>query len=221
MAESPFGSDWVDRYVRDELGPEDEAQFEERLMVDAELQAEVEAALGLREALLQTQGGAAIAEIPPTRPANQWTPWAMAASVLLAVTTTMVAWRGAVENDRLARELDAFRAPSTSVLTVPVDIMRSAGSATPDVIIQKPASGLVVFDIEVSPALAEQPVIGFELQTEAGESLQSWQSHADRNRRTQVALRTDELPHGRVLLRMFDPESSREDTRLIEFRPAN
>ncbi|MNC85823.1 hypothetical protein D3C83_14370 [compost metagenome] len=181
--------------------------------------AEVEAALGLREALRQSQGGAVIAEIPPGRAANQWTPWALAASVLLAVTTTMVAWRGSVENGRLARELDAFQAPSTSVLTVPVDIMRSAGSVTPDVIIQKPAQGLIVLDIEVSPAVAEMSTIDFELLSDAGEPLQRWTSTVDRNRRSMVAFRSNTLPEGRMILKMSGPQGQPSDTRLIELRP--
>ena len=222
MAETPFGDDWVDRYIRNELGPEEEAQFELRLMEDVELQAEVEAALGLREAVRLTQDvGEPVVAARATRSfANQWSPWAMAASVVLAVTTTLLAWRSGVENGRLQQELGALRAPVTAVLSVPVDIMRSSGGATPDVIIQLPADGAILLDIELSPALHNVGTVSFALQAHGAEPAHSWRASPDREGRAKVMLRTAQLPVGRVDLHMSNEDLSVKDTRLIEIRPA-
>lgn len=222
MAETPFGDGWVDRYVRNELGPEEEAQFELRLMEDAGLQAEVEVALGLREAVRLTQGFGEPVAVQATRSfVNQWTPWAMAASVVLAATTTLLAWRTGVENGRLQQELGALRAPVTSVLRVPVDIMRTSGSATPDVIIQLPADGAIVLDIELSPALRNVGPVTFALQARGAEPAQSWRASADRDGRATVLLRTADVPPGLVDLRMSNADLTVRDSRLIEIRPAS
>ena len=218
MADRQFNEEWVDRYVRDELSAEDEAAFEEALLEDAELQAQVEAVLGIRETLKQAQlldATATVSELPVR---NQWSTLAMAASVLLAVVSTTLFWRASVETNELRNQVEALQQPRSSVLQVPVDIMRSAGKATPDVIVQKPAGqGLVVLDIELSPAFRNLPAIDFELRQDDDPVL-AWSAAPGINGRANVALSSEAIPDGRVLLHMSDPAGAATESRLLEFR---
>jgi hypothetical protein len=52
MAENTSRQQWIDRYVREELTVEEITEFEEALMESSVMQSELEAVLGLREALL-------------------------------------------------------------------------------------------------------------------------------------------------------------------------
>jgi hypothetical protein len=219
MADRQFNEEWVDRYVRDELSAEDEAAFEEALLEDAELQAQVEAVLGIRETLKREQSLAETASLsePPVR--NQWSTLAMAASVLLAVVSTTLFWRASVETNELREQVEALQQPRGSVLRVPVDIMRSAGNATPDVIVQKPSGrALLVLDIELSPTFRDLSVIQLELQSQGGEALLAWSASPRADGRVVTALNSEIVPDGEVWLLLSAPEGTLSESRLIEFR---
>ncbi len=148
-------SDWVDRYLRNGLTTDEEAVFETALLDSPDLQLQLETALGIRQAvLLQAAAGATEkAYPPPTLDArNHWQPLALAASVVLAVFSTTMYWQVSNKAGMLQSEITAMSQPRTSVLTVPVDIMRSADSQTPDVMVQKPeGNALLVLDVRARP----------------------------------------------------------------------
>lgn len=220
MAEHQFNEEWVDRYVRDELSAEDEAEFEDALLEDAELQAQVEVALGIRETLRHERSAepaTPVAELPAR---NQWNTLAIAASVLLAVVSTTLFWRASVETNELREQVEALQQPRSSVLHVPVDIMRSSGG-TPDVIVQKPTGqGLVVLDIELSSAFRKLPAIEFELSQD-DTPIFGWSAAPGPDGRASVALNAESVPDGQVRLYIRDPQGTASESRLLEFRPAS
>ena len=215
MAEQHFDPD-VDRYVLNQLDPEEEAAFEARLLEDAGLQAEVEAALGIVTAV--RLGGE---ESRAAARGNPWTSYALAASIALAVLSTVMYWHASVESGDLQNRLDALRSPQANVLTVPVDIMRSADKSTPDAIIQKPTgNGAVVLDIELPARFQQSNSIDFTLRDAAGASVLAWSSAPDARGRARVLLQGGTVPEGRVELEMSANDGQLTDSRLIEFRPA-
>jgi len=221
MTEQSKYHDWVDRYVRDELSEDEVVEFEEQLMTDTQLQSQVEAVLVMKEALKfesepVTDFAKHAAEVPRR---NQWSSMALAASVLLAVVSTTLYWRTSVKAGHLQEEIAALQSPRTSVLNVPVDIMRSAGSSTPDVIIQKPAGyGAIVLDIELSAGFANLDSIRFSLQTDDSKPVLSWTATPNTSGRVSVVLNSETVPDGMIHLEMSDPTSKLRDSRLIEFR---
>lgn len=222
MAEHNINNDWVDRYIRDELNAEEEVAFEERLLEDTGLQQELEAALAIKETLQRRELMTGNVVEPPASAVtrNSWTPYAMAASVLLAVASTTLLWRANIETNGLKQQLEALKQPRTSVLNVPVDIMRSAGNTTPDVIIQKPGmQGVIVLDVELSPRFSQLDQINFELSGEAGEQFLAWRSSPTPDGRASVVLNSEIIPDGRVILAMSSPGTEQKETRLLEFRP--
>lgn len=223
MAENDIDTDWVDRYIRDELSAEEEMAFEERLLQDAELQRELEAALAIKETFKRNDimTGDPVAPFTRSTNRNAWTPFALAASVLLAVASTTLLWRANIETNGLKRQLETLRQPRTNVLSVPVDIMRSAGSGTPDVIIQKPGpNGVVVLDIELSSRFSQLDHVDFSLSEAAGGQLLAWSSKPAPDGIASVALNSESIPAGRVILKMTAPGGQFEETRLLEFRSA-
>lgn len=220
MAEHDFNNEWVDRYIRDELSDEDEATFEEALLEDPALQADVEAALGIREALKKESILLGPSEVTPMPAGNQWTSLAMAASVLLAVVSTTMFWRGGIENNRLQEQVEALRQPRASVLQVPVNIMRSSSNSTPDVIVQKPAGqGAIVLNIELSPVFQNLSSIQFALQQIDKAPVISWTGQPGSDGRISVVLNNEVIPDGLVQLQMTSPDRKTTETRLLEFRP--
>ena len=223
MAERIINSSWVDRYIRDELSADDEIAFEERLLDDQELQQELEAALAIQETLSRSDlSDVVVAHSASKLATNSWTPFAMAASVLLAVASTTLLWRANIESDNLRHQLEELGQPRSSVLMVPVDIMRSAGMATPDVIILKPGGqAIIALDIELSARFHPLESISFELRDEKnlGETLE-WSSSPTSDGRAQVFLHSESIPEGRVILTMSGPDGQPKETRLLEFLPA-
>ncbi len=225
MAEQIDNSDFnqVDRYLKDELSPEEEAAFEERLLDDPELQVELESALAIRETLKAESQLESDAGYPATKAAhsNSWAPLAMAASVVLAVVSTTLYWRSSVETGMLQEQLDALQAPRTSVLKVKVDIMRSSGSVTPDRIIQKPkGNGAIFLDIELSENLKEVEQVQFQLVPKNGEPVFSWLA-SPISGRSSVILDVMAIPTGMMYLDMSEPgNEASSDRRLLEFRAA-
>jgi len=219
MADHGFNSDWVDRYVRDELSGGDEASFEEALLEDPILQREVEAALAIRETLRQDPLALETVSESTVQPGNSWAPYAMAASVLLAVISTTLFWRANIETNGLQKQIIALQQPRTSVLQVPVNIMRSSSSSTPDVVILKPpGQGVIVLNIELSPGFKELPSIEFALQQDDANPFLSWVATPGPDGRTSVVLIAEPIPNGLVHLNMFSPVSGVRETRLLEFR---
>lgn len=221
MTEQSKYDDWVDRYVRDELSEEEVEAFEERLMTDGDLQNQLEAVLLMKEALkLESESEADSARdavVVPWR--NQWSPMAIAASVLLAVVSTTLYWRSNVQIGHLQDQVAALQAPRTSVLTVPVDIMRSAGSATPDVIVEIPAGhGAIVLDIELSARFQNLRAVDFELLTQDSEVALAWTAAPVGSDTVKVVLDSEVVPTGMVQLRMSDPDGDVQESRLLEFR---
>ncbi|NNK52212.1 MAG: hypothetical protein HKO99_11510, partial [Xanthomonadales bacterium] len=130
-------------------------------------------------------------------------------------------WRSETENAFLNSRVTALEQPVQSVLTVPLDVMRSFGSDTPDVRIRKPAGpALLILDIEVSAPMAGAPALGLELHKEQGDQILQLSSVPDADGRIQLALRTDQLPDGIVTLRISESASGPADTRFIELLPA-
>lgn len=221
MVEQDMNNNIVDRYVRDELSDDEVVAFEEQLLEDPELQKELEAVLALKQALtLQNQ-----LEAEPEEPeqllsgGNQWSTMAIAASVLLAIVSTTFYWRSSVEAGRLQEQLAALQAPRTSVLNVAVNIMRSAGSSTPDVIIQKPAGhAVIVLDIELSPGFHKLDSINFQLQAGEDTPVLSWIAPPTSSGRASVVLNAEAVPDGMVYLQISDPSGKLQEKRLLEFR---
>lgn len=70
--------------------------------------------------------------------------------------------------DNLQRQLDLLNQPRSQVLTVPVNIMRSAHGQVPDVIVQKPAGrAAILLDIELGPLARKLELLEFALVDEA------------------------------------------------------
>ncbi len=221
MTEQGKYDDWVDRYVRDELSEEEVEEFEERLMTDSDLQSQLEAVFLMKEALkLESEAETETSKdavVIPWR--NQWSPMAIAASVLLAVVSTTLYWRSNVEIGHLQEQVTALQAPRTSVLTVPVDIMRSAASATPDVIVEIPAGhSAIVLDIELSAQFQNLQTVDFELVTQDSKAVLAWAAAPAGSDTVKVVLDSEVVPAGMIQLRMSDPDSDMQERRLLEFR---
>ena len=221
-------SERVDRYVRGELDENAAAALEAELLESPELQDALEVALGVQRAVefahgrpadnivqLSRRGG--LAETSrQIRP-----PWALAASVAIAAVAAVLVWRAEAENARLQSRLAQLEQPVESVLTVPVDVMRSLGSDGPDVRIRKPAGvALLILDVEIAAQLADSPRLDLQLSDANGQSLIKWSSAPDSEGRIQLVLRTDQVPDGQLTLEIRAPDANAVDRRTIELRPA-
>lgn len=218
-----FDSAWIDRYLRSELSQDEEAALETALLDSPELQDELEVALAMREALrLDDENEPAVKEEPLDylKGKHNWQPLAMAASVLLALFSTTMYWKVSNESAALQQQVDALNQPHASVLTVYMDIMRSAGG-TPDIIIQKPAANaLVLLDIELSPQGQRMDSILMSLKTESATEGLIWRVEVAASSRVTVAFTSGQLPDGRAWLEMSDPQGKVFERRLMEFLPA-
>jgi hypothetical protein len=145
----------------------------------------------------------------------------MAASVMVAAIAVTLLWRSAAENVALHSRVTELSRPVGTVLTVPVDIMRSMGAPTPDVRIRKPAgAALLILDVEVVAQMANAQGLELLLSDGEGSELSRWTATSARNGRIQIALRTELLPDGMVSLRISDPVSGVSNIRLLELLPA-
>ena len=217
-------SDWVDRYMRNGLTTEEEAVFETALLDSPDLQLQLETALGIRQAvMLHAELGATEKAYPPSTldARNHWQPLALAASVVLAVFSTTMYWQVSNKAGMLQSEITAMSQPRTSVLTVPVDIMRSADSQTPDVMVQKPeGNALLVLDVELGPAVAALGQVRMSLRDAQALELLAWDSGRFDDGRATVAFDARKLPDGKVWLEMADGQGQVIDRRLLEFLPS-
>lgn len=217
-------SDWVDRYLRNGLTTDEEAIFETMLLDSPDLQLQLETSMGIRQALLlQAEMSATEKAYPPSTldARNHWQPLALAASVVLAVFSTTMYWQVSNKAGMLQSEITAMSQPRTSVLTVPVDIMRSADSQTPDVIVQKPeGNALLVLDVELGPAVAALGRVRMSLRDAQALELLAWDSGGFEDGRATVAFDARKLPNGKVWLEMSDEQGRVIDRRLLEFLPS-
>lgn len=224
MLEQSRQEHWVDWYLRGKLSADDVEAFETVLLESPELQAELETALALR-AVLSREPDQAKEDAsqprplqPQSEPAN-WQPVALAASVILAVVGTVMWWKTGIDAAGLARQMHALSQPIAEVLTVPVPIMRSAGSQTPDVIIQKPQGrAAILLDIELGLRARQEAQLDFSLVDPAGETVLSWQSGPGEDGRATAVINSDQIPASRLWLHIADAESEVLERRLLEFR---
>ena len=220
MVKTEFNGNWVDRYLRNELNAEDEAAFETALFDSPELQQQLETALAIRQSFELDDRVNKQSVLQHSGRRSHWQPLALAASVVLAAFSTTMYWKVSNEVVGLQSEIKQLNQPRAGLLTVPVDIMRSAGSQTPDVIIQKPAvSSAVVLDIELSSAVDGLDSINAALVDDQGAELLSWESSRTPLGRSQVVFSSSQLPNGRVWLEMSDKQGKVLDRRLLEFLP--
>lgn len=223
MAEHQFNKDWVDRYVRNKLSSEDEIAFEIALLEDQHLQAEVESTMAIRETLKRVANASQLATTSVARkmPLGSLTTWALAASVLLAIVSTGLAWRFNIDNSVMQSQIEAMQSPLTNLLRVPVDIMRSSGNNTPDVVIQKPSGrSAIVLDIELSGRFQKLDLVDFSLRREDDDLLLVWSATPDRNGYVSVMLQSETIPDGKVFLYISDVHGQLVEKRLLEFRKA-
>lgn len=228
MTENNAMSARVDRYVRGELDDGETTAFETELLESPQLQDALEVALGLQSAvkrerrqcpaqIIHLQASGRTVGTPPRRRPQ----WALAASIAFAAGVAALLWRSGVENAQLNSRIVELTRPVETVLTVPLDVMRSAGSLAPDVRIRKPAGAAVlILDVEVPAQMADASSLNVELRKDQGAELLRWSARPNASGRIQFALRTDQLPDGRLTLHLSDPASGDADSRSIELLPS-
>lgn len=219
---------WADRYVRDELNPHNMAEFEAALLDSPELRQQLEVSLAARRALelekeLRAEGKPGErtgVTAPPKRDIRNSLPgMAVAASLTLALFTTVMYWRADNEKITLVTQLADLSRPSGTVLSVPLDIMRSRGDQIPDVIIKRPeGQAVLVLDIELGRALVGAGPVNLVLRNLQNEELFSWESANTTGGRLSTAFQASSLPEGKVWLELSDTAGKAVDRRLLEFR---
>lgn len=222
MPEHSYDSEWIDRYLRNELAADQEAEFETALLESAQLQQDLEAAMAIRQALILEDelrdpvSDDARNEIMAG--GSRWQSLALAASVILAVFSTTMYWRVSNQAAGLESRIAVLQNPRGTVVTVPVDIMRSSGSRAPDVIVRKPeGAALIVLDIEATQSVLGLDRVQLALRDGEGQRLFSWAASPDASGRIRSALDASSLPAGKLWLEM-GREDEVLDRRLLEFR---
>ena len=222
MDNPKYNEEFIDRYMRSELSADKEAEFETSMLDSPELQQQLETAMAVREALLWDDELGQSGQAEPLQDLdarNNWQPFALAASVVLAVFSTTMYWKISIEAAAFQSEIAALNQPRTGVVMVPVDIMRSAGSQTPDVIIRKPeGNALLALDIELSHATQAANLARLSFRDPQEVELISWEAGNIENGRIVAVFNAKQLPNGRVWLEMTDVQGKLVDRRLLEFR---
>jgi hypothetical protein len=213
---------WVDRYVRNEMTADEMVAFEETLMDSPGMQQELQAALGLRETLLlESEQEPAEHDLLPDSlsGSGNWQPLALAATVILALFSTVMFWKVSNDSSDLQRQLDLLSQPRTHVLTVPVNIMRSAGGQTPDVIIQKPSGhAAILLDIELAPPSRQLDDVHFALLDQGGKAVANWVATPSPQGRASVLLNSEQIPVSQLWLEISSRSGDLIERRLLEFR---
>lgn len=223
MIERPTDIELADLYVRDKLSAGEEADFELRMLEDPELQEHVQTALAIRQCLKLGQAcdepGRTDTGMEARGSGDSWRNWVLAASVLLAVVTTLMLAKSNVESEQLRLRVAELSQPQTSVLSVPVNIMRTLGAGAADVIVQKPPAGSAIqLDIELGADSRNQGLLNFALSSDAGTPIVSWQASPSADGRATVLIRSELIPAGMVQLDIIHPDGNVLDRRLLEFR---
>jgi hypothetical protein len=214
----------VDRYVRDQMSAAEAADFEAEMLESAVLQEELETALALRAALQQ------VAALETRRIAGDrarghqvakpdWRSFALAATVVLAVISTVMWWKVGIDAADLEQQLQSHAQPTSQLLAVKVPIMRSAGGQTPDVIVQKPAGrAAILLDIELGLRAREQAQLDFALVDPEGATLLAWQSAPTDDGRATAIIDNQQIPASRLWLQINTSNGELLERRLLEFR---
>lgn len=220
MTEGLNYSDWVDRYVRNELGEEEEFEFEVALLGSEELKKELEAALSIKFLLRdQAKIADAVSVVHKAAKRAHWQNFALAASVVLAVISTTMYLRVSVENHQLSESVAELNEPRTGVLIVPVNIMRSAASQTPDVRILKPEGhSSIILDIELAPVSLHADSLSFNLVQDQSLAEFSWTAFPTSNDRVRVAINTEAIKEGLYWLEISNSRGEILERRLLEFK---
>ncbi len=222
MARQTSNQVWIDRYIRDELTTNEMADFEVALMESSAMQQDLETALALRETLLiesgQEPAHAAPAAVPPSG-FGHWQRLAMAATVVLAVFSTLMFWKVSNDSAVLQHQVDLLSQPLNNVLTVPVNIMRSADNRMPDVTVLKPQGrSAMLLDIELAPVSRGQESLDFALVDETGTAVTTWTSAPTANGHAKVLLNSEQVPAARLWLQISSSDGQPLERRLLEFR---
>lgn len=186
------------------------------------MQQELETALALREALLlssEPEPGTDDLLPESLSGAGNWQPMALAATVILAVFSTVMFWKVSNDSANLQHQVDLLSQPRTQVLTVPVNIMRSAGGQTPDVIIQKPPGhSAILLDIELAPPSLQLQEIHFALRDPDGNAVASWVVAPSPQGHASVLLNSEQVPESQLWLELSAEGGEIIERRLLEFR---
>ena len=189
----------MDRYVRNELGKEEEFEFEVALLESEELKKELETALGLKQLLKLSEDqieDKSSGQAPENR--SNWQPYALYqpnmknAPVILTVSSMALYWKANGENLALSERVYSLSQPRTGVRVVAVDIMRSASSRTPDVRILKPQGhSSIILDIELAPVSAKADSLSFKLIQDDKSVQLEWDARPDSTERAKVAINSE------------------------------
>lgn len=145
--------DRIDRYLRGELSPDEEARFEEAMLSDPDMQRELESAMRLRAGLkdLAARGQLSYHSAPATR-------WlaraaAVAAVVMIPVMVLMLGNRGSDVGGGGAPDSNQPAASSSSLVQSDVqllDLYPMRSLSTPESAVQVRQSSLLVLSLTVS-----------------------------------------------------------------------
>jgi hypothetical protein len=225
MTENLNDIEWVDRYVRNQLSVEEEAEFEVRMLQSKELQQHLQTAIALKETLkLDEETGSSSARpelIDQPRMKSRWKDLAIAASVLIALGSSAGLVVSRYQTDQLEQQITALNQPATAVLMVPVHIMRSPDPGSSHVIVRKPfGRALIQLDIELSGQAQAQakPFLQFALVDDKQHPVLTWQASPLANGRATVLLRNDQVPTGNIHLEISDQGGTVLERHLLEFR---
>ncbi len=222
MARHTSNQLWVDRYVRDELTANEMAEFEKALMESSAMQQDLETALALRETLLIESGQEPVRAIPEAEPpygAGRWRQLAMAATLVLAVFSTVMFWKVSNDSAVLQQQVDLLSQPQSNILTVPVNIMRSTGGQMPDVTVLKPEGrSAMLLDIELAPVSLGHASLNFALVDESGTYITAWSAAPAADGHTSVLLNSEQVPAARLWLEISSSDGQALERRLLKFR---
>jgi hypothetical protein len=139
--------------------------------------------------------------------------------VILAVFSTVMFWKVGNDSADLQHQVDLLSQPRTQVLTVPVNIMRSAGSQTPDVIVQKPTGhAAILLDIELAPPSRQLDDVHFALLDQGGKAVANWVATPSPQGRASVLLNSEQIPVSQLWLEISSRSGDLIERRLLEFR---
>lgn len=239
MMNRPYDNDWIDRYLRNTLSDQDEAEFETALLQSVDLQRAVENVLCIRQALRlhqRTEAAnpvvvgnvehveTAAAGARPDRAKelsgrHSWGSAAMVATVLLGVFSTTAWWQASQKVSVLQDELAVLGQPRTDVLTVPIDIMRSGGGLTPDAVIEVPAdNSVLVLDVELGLKAAGEDKLLARFRDLDRSEMMAWETGEVENGRVKLVFDAPRMPQGTVWLELSSSNDELLDKRLLEFR---
>ncbi len=239
MMNKPYDNDWIDRYLRNTLSDQDEADFETALLQSVDLQRAVENVLCIRQALrLQQRTEAAnpvvvgnvelVESAAPGKTSDRakarddrrnWGSAAMVATVVLGVFSTTAWWQSSQQVAVLQDELAVLSQPRTDVLTVPIDIMRSGGGLTPDAVIEVPVeNSVLVLDVELGMQAAGQDKLLARFRDLDRSEIMAWVTGPVENGRIKLVFDAPQMPQGTVWLELSSKNDELLDKRLLEFR---